>query len=276
MASAPTLRLLNPTQLDTALAAVDLATFHYGDWLLEQGYDFKSGRESTPLFGGLLRVPVPLDQDLLRRARRLRPRVRALARTRDHRLRQLLQPRADVPRPRRQRRPRITEMRNTTYQQPEWYRYVAAFAGDKDASSWRTPYGGVVPELIGLLGEGKGRDLFPALALRGGRAGRRHVGALRIVDGQRHRGFVYAPHGMATEIQDFLADHEHLMARRTANEVAVVLQRGEHPRADRPGRRERQHDQRPRRVRRGAYRAAATHAGGLGDAVATWSSGSTA
>ena len=32
-----------------------------------------------------------------------------------------------------------------------------------------------------------------------------------------------APHGLATEIQDFLADHEHLMARRTRHEVAVVF-----------------------------------------------------
>jgi hypothetical protein len=35
-----------------------------------------------------------------------------------------------------------------------------------------------------------------------------------------------APHGLAVEIQDFLADHEQLFARRTANEVAVVFSVG--------------------------------------------------
>jgi hypothetical protein len=33
----------------------------------------------------------------------------------------------------------------------------------------------------------------------------------------------YAPHGLATEIQTFLADHEPLFARRTGNDVAVVF-----------------------------------------------------
>jgi hypothetical protein len=36
----------------------------------------------------------------------------------------------------------------------------------------------------------------------------------------------YAPHGLATEIQTFLADHESLFARRTANDVAVVFSVG--------------------------------------------------
>ena len=44
-------------------------------------------------------------------------------------------------------------MRNTTYRQPDWYRYVAAFAGDKDVVVVENPYGGVVPELIEALGE---------------------------------------------------------------------------------------------------------------------------
>src|SRR3712207_5397681 len=34
---------------------VDLANFHYGAWLLERGYDFKTERESTPLFWDYLR-----------------------------------------------------------------------------------------------------------------------------------------------------------------------------------------------------------------------------
>src|SRR5204863_6622514 len=37
------------------LADEDLSTFHYGHWLLGRGYDFKSGREQTPLFFDYLR-----------------------------------------------------------------------------------------------------------------------------------------------------------------------------------------------------------------------------
>jgi hypothetical protein len=46
---------LRPSAVDIALDGVDLSTFHYGDWLLSQGYDFKDGRESTPLFGDYYR-----------------------------------------------------------------------------------------------------------------------------------------------------------------------------------------------------------------------------
>ena len=47
-------------------------------------------------------------------------------------------------------------MRNTTYRQPDWYRYVRAFAGDKDVVVVENPYGGIVPELVDLLAKGAG------------------------------------------------------------------------------------------------------------------------
>ncbi len=40
------LRELPEDRLDPALSGVDLDTFHYGDWLLARGFDFKDDRES--------------------------------------------------------------------------------------------------------------------------------------------------------------------------------------------------------------------------------------
>ena len=54
----------------------------------------------------------------------------------------------------------ITEMRNTRYRQPAWYRYVAGFAGPKPVVVVENPYGGVVPELVADLKAGKGYDRF--------------------------------------------------------------------------------------------------------------------
>ena len=117
----------------------------------------------------------------------------------------------------------ITEMRNTTYRQPEWYRYVAAFSGDKDVVVVENPYGGVVPELIELLAVGEGSRPVSAGAPRG----RRHGVNMSVPYGSWMGSVIedsfYAPHGLATEVQPFLADHEHLFARRTVNEVAVVF-----------------------------------------------------
>ncbi|PZF82496.1 hypothetical protein [Jiangella anatolica] len=214
---------LKPSQVDIALDGVDLATFHYGEWLLAQGYDFKDGRESTPLFGDYYAFQcrsikayfaelADYAREYARSAGReivvsgnffnLEPMYLALADDVD-----LI----------------ITEMRNTTYRQPEWYRYVAAFAGDKDVVVVENPYGGVVPELIGLLAEGRGHDLFRLSLFEAAALGANMSVPYGSWMGSVIEDSFYAPHGLATEIQAFLADHERLFARRTANEVAVVF-----------------------------------------------------
>ena len=217
------LQAKEPSQVDVALDGVDLATFHYGEFLLERGYDFKEGRETTPLFGDYYAFQCQAIKkyfgELAEYAREygrslgreiilsgnffnLEPMYLALADDVD-----LV----------------ITEMRNTTYRQPEWYRYVAAFAGDKDVVVVENPYGGVVPELIGLLADGKGHDLFRLSLFEAAALGANMSVPYGSWMGSVIEDSFYAPHGLATEVQAFLADHEHLFARPTANEVAVVF-----------------------------------------------------
>jgi hypothetical protein len=214
---------LKPSKVDIAVDGVDLETFHYGDWLLAQGYDFKSNRESTPLFGdyyafqclSIKRYFAELADYAREYARshgreiivsgnffNLEPMYLALADDVD-----LV----------------ITEMRNTTYRQPEWYRYVAAFAGDKDVVVVENPYGGVVPELIDLLGKGRGYDLFRLSLFEAAAMGSNMSVPYGSWMGSVIEDSFYAPHELAGEIQAFLADHEQLFARRTVNEVAVVF-----------------------------------------------------
>jgi hypothetical protein len=113
-------------------------------------------------------------------------------------------------------------MRNTTYRQPDWYRYVAGFAGDKPVVAVENPYRGVVPELIEELGAGRGHDrlrmsLYEAAAL----------GVNMSVPYGSWMGSViedafYAPHELCVEIQAFLAENERVFARETYHEVGVV------------------------------------------------------
>lgn len=205
------------------LEGVDLATFHYGDWLLERGYDFKENRETTPLFGDYYAFQcLSIKQYFAELADYAREYGRSLGREiilsgNFFNLEPMYLALADdvdmV----------ITEMRNTTYQQPEWYRYVAAFAGDKDVVVVENPYGGVVPELIGLLAEGKGHDLFRLSLFEAAAFGANMSVPYGSWMGSVIEDSFYAPHGLATEIQTFLADHEQLVARPTVNEVAVVF-----------------------------------------------------
>ena len=82
----------------------------------------------------------------------------------------------------------ITEMRNTRYRQPAWYRYVAGFAGPKPVVVVENPYGGVVPEMVAEPEGRQGVRPLPHVALRGGGAGSEHERALRRLAGQHRAG----------------------------------------------------------------------------------------
>src|SRR4051794_25213507 len=211
------------TQLDPALEGVDLATFHYGDWLLERGHDFKSDRESAPLFGDYYAFQC---RSIKTYFAELADYARSYARSVGREIIVsgnffILEPMylalvddVDLV---------ITEMRNTTYRQPEWYRYVAAFAGDKDVVVVENPYGGVVPELIGLLAEGRGHDLFRLSLFEAAALGANMSVPYGSWMGSVIEDSFYAPHDLATEVQAFLADNDGLFAGQTVNDVAVVF-----------------------------------------------------
>jgi hypothetical protein len=213
----------DPSELSGLLAGTDLASFHYGSWLLERGYDFKQDRESTPLFGDYYRYQCSAIKEyfheLATYARdygreqgrdvlvsgnffNLDPTYLALADDVD-----LV----------------ITEMRNTTYRQPEWYRYVAGFAGEKDVLVVENPYGGVVPELVDLLRAGRGHDLMRLSLYEGAAFGANMTVPYGAWMGSTIQDSFYAPHDLAAEVQTFLADHDDLYARRSYNTVAVVF-----------------------------------------------------
>ncbi len=205
------------------LDGVDLETFHYGDWLLACGFDFKTGRDATPLFGNYFRYQCGAIKryfaELATYAREygrsqgrevlvsgnffnLDPTYLALADDVD-----LL----------------ITEMRNTTYRQPEWYRYVAGFAGGKDVVVVENPYGGVVPELVRLLHAGRGHDLLRLSLYEGAAFGASMTVPYGSWMGATIEDSFYAPHELATEVQTFLAEHDDLFSKSSWNSVAVVF-----------------------------------------------------
>jgi hypothetical protein len=204
------------------LDGTDLRSFHYGDWLLARGHDFQAGRDRAPLFGDYYRAQC---RAVKRYFAELAGYARAYARSAGREILVsgnffnvdpsylALVDDVDLI---------ITEMRNTTYRQPEWYRYVAAFAGPKDVLVVENPYGGVVPELVDLLRRGRGYDLF-RLSLYEGAA----FGATMSIPygawlGSTIQDSFHPPHDLAIEVQTFLADNERVYSKATWHEVAVV------------------------------------------------------
>ncbi len=204
------------------LAGTDLSAFHYGTWLLERGYDFKREREATPLYWDYLRFQ---RGAITRYFGELADYAREFAASRGRSvlvsgnffnlLDQYypLEPKVDLI---------ITEMRNTRYKQPAWYRYVAGFAGLKPVVVVENPYGGVVPELVAKLKDGRGHDLFRLSLYEAAALGANMSVPYGAWLGSIEEDAFWAPHELCVEIQTFLADHERLFGRTTANEVAVV------------------------------------------------------
>ncbi|MDF2760076.1 MAG: hypothetical protein K0S99_2710, partial [Thermomicrobiales bacterium] len=116
----------------------------------------------------------------------------------------------------------ITEMRNTRYRQPAWYRYVAGFAGLKPVVVVENPYGGVVPEMVANLKVGKGYDRFRMSLYEAAALGANMSVPYGAWLGSIEQDAFYPPHELCIEIQDFLATNERLFSRQTCNDVAVV------------------------------------------------------
>jgi hypothetical protein len=207
---------------DPALRDTDLVTFHYGDWLRERGYDFRVGQSASPLFTDYYRFQCRSiatyfgeladyartygrnqGREVLVSGNFFNADPQYLAMTHD----------CDLI---------ITEMRNTAYRQPEWYRYVAGFAAGKDVVVVENPYGGVVPDLVEKLGAGRGHDLFRLSMYEAAAFGANMSVPYGAWMGSQIENAFYAPHGVAVEVQTFLAEHDRLFSAHTYNEVAVV------------------------------------------------------
>jgi hypothetical protein len=207
----------------SVLDGIDLSAFHYDDWLKDRGFDFKSNREETPLFWDYLRFQ---RGNIVRYFAELSDYAHGYAREKgrdvlvtgnffnlfDHYY--AMEPKVDLI---------VTEMRNTTYRQPAWYRYAAGFARGKPLVVVENPYGGVVPELLEQLKAGRGYDRFRTSLLEAAALGVNMSVPYGSWMGSEIQDAFYAPHDLCVQIQDFLAENEHRFSADSASEVGVIF-----------------------------------------------------
>lgn len=217
------LKDLPDEQRPSELHGVDLETFHYGEWLLAQGFDFKTKREGAPIFWEYHRYQT---RQIARYFSELADYAREYAASKGRTVLvsgnffnlvahwyYAMEPKVDLI---------ITEMRNTRYRQPAWYRYVAGFAVGKPVIVAENPYGGVVPELAERLKAGKGYDLFRMSLYEAAALGANMSVPYGAWMGSVIQDSFNPPHELCVEIQNFIADHEALYSHKTASETAVV------------------------------------------------------
>ena len=216
------LRALPADRFPADLAGTDLQSFHYGQWLLDRGYDFKSNQESTPLFWDYLRFQrgaiARYFAELTDYARdyaagkgrtvkvsgniyRLAPHYYPFARH------------VDV---------LITETDNQGFRQPAWNRYAAGFAGDKPVVAVENPYGGVVIDLGEKLKVGRAYDQFRMMQYEAAALGINMSIPYGAWLGSVVHDSFQPPHELCVEISRFLTDNERLYSTRTYSETALV------------------------------------------------------
>jgi hypothetical protein len=120
----------------------------------------------------------------------------------------------------------VTEMRNTTYRQPAWYRHAAGFASDKPLVVVENPYGGIVPDLLRALHAGRAYDRFRMSIYEAAALGVNMSLPYGSWMGSEIEDAFYAPHELCVETGNFLADHEDLYATTTYSRSAVVFSAG--------------------------------------------------
>ena len=216
------LQSLPPDRLPGELSETSLEKFHYGEWLLERGFDFKSNRESTPLFWQYIRFQ---RAAITAYFKEMTDFARGYAAEQGRSIQvsgnffncldqyYALEPEVDLI---------MTEMRNTQYRQPAWYRYIRGFAGQKPVVVVENPYGGIVPELVAKLQRGQGRDLFRMSLYEAAALGANMSVPYGSWMGSVQEDAFYAPHDLCIEIQHFLADHEFLFAPKSLADTAVI------------------------------------------------------
>ncbi len=217
------LQELPPEELPEPLKDTDLETFHYGSWLLERGYDFKSDRETTPLYWDYIRFQ---RETIVGYFAELADYIKEYGRSKG---RDVLvcgnyyylsphyypfEPKADI---------LVTEMNATSYRQPAWCRYAAGFARGKPVIVVENPYGGVGPELLPKLQNGKGYDLYRMMQYEASALGINMSVPYGAWMGSVIEDSFWAPHDVTVEIQDFITEHERLYTTDTFSEVVVLF-----------------------------------------------------
>jgi hypothetical protein len=208
-----------------SLDGVDLTSFGYGPWLLDQGYDFQTDQQGSPLFGDYYAYQCgAIARHFAELARYAREYGRSQGREvlvsgNFFNLDAHYLPLAD------EVDLIITEMRNTTYRQPEWFRYAEAFArfaGDKEVVVVENPYGGVVPELARELATGRGYDRMRLSLYEAAAFGTNMTVPYGSWMGATLQDSFWAPHDLLVEAQAFLAATDGLRSTTSANELVVV------------------------------------------------------
>ena len=216
------LQSLPAAEVPSELDGVDLAGFDYREWLLERGHRARENPRALPLYaaysratqiaiartfaevagyakeyGRSLGVDIRVGGNFYDLAPYWDPMV-------DH---------VDV---------LVTEMRETRYQQPWYFRHGVGLARGRDLVAVENPYGGVTGELTRKLQHGRAHDLFRLTIFEASAMGANMSLPYGSWFGTDERDAYWAPRDLVNETGQFLKEIDHLLSHTSPHRTAVV------------------------------------------------------
>jgi len=204
------------------LSEVDLNTFDYRTWLLAQGYRARTAPQALPLYSHyvnfLMQSTVATFLEVARYvhdyAQEVGKKVRVAGNFYDCApIYDGMVEEVDVC---------VTEMRETKYQQPWYFRHGVGMARGRPLIAVENPYGGITEDLNERLKRGRGRDLFRMsiyeAAAMGGSMSLPYGSWLGSVTKDSY----WAPRDLCIEIGEFLESIDHLLSPVSDHRTAVL------------------------------------------------------
>ncbi|MGI3786509.1 MAG: hypothetical protein ACRYG2_37675, partial [Janthinobacterium lividum] len=196
------------------LAGMDLASFDYRTWVLGQGYQAGSAPQSLPLADHyiqfLMDASVETFTEIARYVRQYAAETGRAVRVAGNfydcaPIYDAMVDEVDVC---------VTEMRETRYQQPWWFRHAVAIARGRPLIAVENPYGGVTEDLSERLKRGNGRDLFTMTIFEAAAMGGNMSLPYGSWLGSVTKDSFWAPRDLCVEVGDFLASVDSLTSPR--------------------------------------------------------------
>ncbi len=120
----------------------------------------------------------------------------------------------------------VTEARNLTYKQPEWYRNAVGMALGRDLVVVENPYGGIINRLVKLLERGAGWDAARLLSYEAAAMGANMALPSGAWMGSVVQDSFSLPDALAVEVQSWLEHIDAFTSATSGNEIAVLYDIG--------------------------------------------------
>ncbi len=210
-------------EVPSELSGIDLETFDYRQWLLEKGHRARENPRSLPLYAHFSRC---LQISIARTFKELTDYARGYAASIGEEIRVSgnfydLAPywdpmidEVDV---------LVTEMRETRFQQPWYFRHGVGLSRGKPLVAVENPYGGVTPLLLAKLQEGRARDLFRLTIFEASAMGANMSMPYGSWLGTEIKDSYWVPRDLVVETGQFLKRIDPLISDVSPHRTAVVF-----------------------------------------------------